>query len=673
MYTQCPECLTAFRVTAALLQQASGRVRCGGCGHAFSAVEQLSEEPPPVDEPAPDSGGEEPDELLDTFTDLSAFDDIRLEDTGVEWRVVDEEEDGDDAAPDRPPDRDAAAGARWYIMETEGTPPAAAEDALPEVHDEVPPAERPPAEGDEGVILVEESGIREPEPPATRQAELRYDDNTPLPEEFDEPAAPPAEPEAPRRRATDHLEPRSPELDERQSDLELGGPEDWRELLDEFGRDVEPDVTARDQQPAGGRAGAAEAAADVPADIDTQFELQAIEMGIDVTGSRATLAEDATRHGLDEAHSRETIQLELAADTDVPADRIDFDPGATAAPGMDFELCADGEARPDFDPGHPGSLEEVDFGLADGFDAADDDEREQRGREEALEAELRAAFSPEEETPTDPAVPIQTEEEMTINMQIDQDLMRLAAEDGFSSTLTGERRKPDDLLVETIIMEGDFVRSALDKELDTVVEAVGGADDDPRLLLDAYIKSNDQPVRGGRRRTDPPSHAVIAGVVVLGVLLLAQVVHAYRESLATYGVFDHTVGSLYRLLGEPLVPRWDVRGWRFEATSGSTDAADEVLTIRSRISNRSGGALPYPLLHVALTDRFEEVIGSRVLEPADYLPAGEPNEGPVAAGEEFSAVITVESVSAQATGFKLNVCYREDAARLRCATEDFRN
>ena len=50
MYTQCPECLTAFRVTPALLQQASGRVRCGGCSHAFNALEHLSEEPPLHDE-----------------------------------------------------------------------------------------------------------------------------------------------------------------------------------------------------------------------------------------------------------------------------------------------------------------------------------------------------------------------------------------------------------------------------------------------------------------------------------------------------------------------------------------------------------------------------------------------------------------------------------------------
>ena len=46
MYTQCPDCHTAFRVTADALRQAAGEVRCGGCGNAFNALEFLSESMP---------------------------------------------------------------------------------------------------------------------------------------------------------------------------------------------------------------------------------------------------------------------------------------------------------------------------------------------------------------------------------------------------------------------------------------------------------------------------------------------------------------------------------------------------------------------------------------------------------------------------------------------------
>ena len=46
MYTQCPDCGTSFRVTAVVLKQAAGKVRCGGCGNAFNALAHLSEDKP---------------------------------------------------------------------------------------------------------------------------------------------------------------------------------------------------------------------------------------------------------------------------------------------------------------------------------------------------------------------------------------------------------------------------------------------------------------------------------------------------------------------------------------------------------------------------------------------------------------------------------------------------
>jgi predicted Zn finger-like uncharacterized protein len=43
MYSQCPECLTRFRVTAAALRAARGTVRCGRCGIAFDALPRLTD------------------------------------------------------------------------------------------------------------------------------------------------------------------------------------------------------------------------------------------------------------------------------------------------------------------------------------------------------------------------------------------------------------------------------------------------------------------------------------------------------------------------------------------------------------------------------------------------------------------------------------------------------
>jgi hypothetical protein len=166
---------------------------------------------------------------------------------------------------------------------------------------------------------------------------------------------------------------------------------------------------------------------------------------------------------------------------------------------------------------------------------------------------------------------------------------------------------------------------------------------------------------------------MIAGSTLLVLLLFVQVVHAYREDLSTYDLFNQTLGPIYRMLGNPVTPEWDIKGWQFEATNGSVAEGEDVLTIFSRIGNRSEQPLPYPLVHVSLTDRWEEIIGSRVLEPNEYLAGDLDPSKPVVPGDNFTAVITVEEPSVDATGFKVNVCYRVSPGRVRCATEDFKN
>jgi predicted Zn finger-like uncharacterized protein len=58
MYSQCPECLTRFRVMAAALRSAHGTVRCGRCGSAFDALLRLTDTLP--DEPGVSSSVEMP-------------------------------------------------------------------------------------------------------------------------------------------------------------------------------------------------------------------------------------------------------------------------------------------------------------------------------------------------------------------------------------------------------------------------------------------------------------------------------------------------------------------------------------------------------------------------------------------------------------------------------------
>ena len=66
-------------------------------------------------------------------------------------------------------------------------------------------------------------------------------------------------------------------------------------------------------------------------------------------------------------------------------------------------------------------------------------------------------------------------------------------------------------------------------------------------------------------------------------------------------------------------------------------------------------------------------MGSRVLEPAEYLPDQLDPSRPVQPGDNFTAVIAIQDPSVEATGFKLNVCYRVTPGTVRCAIEDFKD
>ena len=182
MYTQCPDCEVTFKVTAEVLQQARGRVRCGNCGEAFNALDHLSESPPLPQASTPQDPEDErkSQELLNTLNQLAGPEEVRIEDTGIEWRVMEE-----DAADGNGP----------------AEPTAAPDEAAVE----------PPAENEE--------------------EELRYDDNTPLPDDFaDEPAD---DGHLVYAEAPESFEFTEPAETDSANELDLSEPDEWTDLLEE--------------------------------------------------------------------------------------------------------------------------------------------------------------------------------------------------------------------------------------------------------------------------------------------------------------------------------------------------------------------------------------------------------------------------------------------------------
>ena len=674
MYTQCPECGTAFRVTAEVLKKAAGKVRCGGCGSAFNALDFLSEQKPvapvppaPADDPAPSApepprleaedptpsiSAERSAALLKTLDELAGSD-IRIEDTGVEWRVL-----GPDAEEEEAADPDDSGSMHWFI------------DESPTPVDEQLSAE--PGEIDAPEIFAPESA-------AGATSEMRFDDDTPLPDDFDfygEAAETGAGIEI-----EVHEEPA--EFDGVQADLELGEPEDWEDLLGEVAEAVEQPGTI-------GPHAASEPGDEEPLpDVDTQFATQAEAMGIDISGVHARAEQPEDDDGDESTIGGEVLTAAVEAEAEAREDARDNEETDAQDDDIDFDDI-DLEIEETDDLLEPRDRELVARSDEDATLAAElglDDDRD--GDEAGVCSKSKADDRPEQ------VIRPLTEEEQTINMMINQDLLAIAVEDeeGFASTIIQKQRSEsveppeepreeeaaaeadeedperDSPLVETIIMEGEFVRDAFEEERLEAERRKSAEADAGKAEVAGGSESETEQKPVAKR---PANFRMAAGAVLLALLLGVQYLHQSRESLAVYAAFSGSVGSIYRMIGKPVTPAWDITGWRFEATKGSTDEDDAVLTIYSRIGNNSGEALPYPLINVSLTDRFEDIIGSKVLEPGEYLAESLDTRKPVPPGETFSAVISIDAPDADATGFKLNVCYRQPGGRLRCAIDDFR-
>jgi predicted Zn finger-like uncharacterized protein len=219
MYTQCPECKLTFRVSADVLRKAAGKVRCGGCGATFNALLYLSEnrpdeQPAPVPPTAPPELEAEPMADPDALPPPTAVSpeqsqrlreslnqidesDVRIEDTGIEWRILSEDRDGD--------------------------------------IDELLDADETPIDEDLSADSAD-TRIDASEVFAGATHEMRFDDNTGLPDDFDYDT--PARSPAPKPEPEPEPEPIKSHSD-KHVDIAFGDAEEWGELLDELAGELE--------------------------------------------------------------------------------------------------------------------------------------------------------------------------------------------------------------------------------------------------------------------------------------------------------------------------------------------------------------------------------------------------------------------------------------------------
>jgi hypothetical protein len=160
----------------------------------------------------------------------------------------------------------------------------------------------------------------------------------------------------------------------------------------------------------------------------------------------------------------------------------------------------------------------------------------------------------------------------------------------------------------------------------------------------------------------------LAGVGAMLLLFVVQVVHSQREQLVQKPGVGSMLAEAYALFGLPLTVPTDLAAYELRQWGAANDPneADRLL-LRASIINRASHAQPFPLLRLALQDRFGATLGIRDIEPKDYLP-GADAPGLLQAGERADALIRIVDPGKEAVGFEMDVCIPVGGG-VRCANQ----
>jgi predicted Zn finger-like uncharacterized protein len=614
LLTRCPSCTTTFRITVALLRQASGQVRCGRCNHVFPAVAHLEEVPNEPDAHAIGSYSpradefsepvaEPPESFADDLDETTEHEILTFHAAGTEPRSPGEQAN-EEVAPvtadelvhmfDSDPSGSWPSGSETRTTENRAL-------AAPINPDESPDFELPP---DIWHAVVESEGL-------TDAADDRPQAKALVPEEETDTG------EAP-------------------------WPAEGHESADAT-REQQPPAEWLDAQPAA--------------------EADALEDNLAETGSYHALASD------DEA---------TAADAEKPAPLEAAAPGASETePDPAAAIAADRVTETDEDwlkkPAEPARAETEE----DSAETSKEDWAEETGDDWAAAMAADLVTETDEDWLKKPAEPAgaETEEDSAEASKEDwaeetgDDWAAAMAEDRVSETDEDWLEKPvepsgtetaedfpgeieSDESAET---DGDLIglQQTRTEAAATAVQPWAGAAGDAGSPIDQ------------RRRW----RIAAAG---LATLLMLQLAHHYRNSLASQALLGPVVQAVYATLGVGLAPNWDVAQYQINdwvAAAGPDQNGQNRLTITATLLNRGPRKQPHPYIRLELTDRWDESVGSRVFKPGEYLPRL-PDPGELmAAGARVPAQLAVVDPGDDAYGFELDVCLPSGAKQLRCAND----
>jgi hypothetical protein len=163
---------------------------------------------------------------------------------------------------------------------------------------------------------------------------------------------------------------------------------------------------------------------------------------------------------------------------------------------------------------------------------------------------------------------------------------------------------------------------------------------------------------------------MLNGVAALALVLLLQILHHNRQSLALNTTFGPAAAKVYGWFGATLTPRWDLTAYSVKQLGAEAEGSEGTrLRVRLSVQNESSRVQPLPLLRLTLQDRFGNAVATRDLEPADYLPKRVAGQRLLEPDQRIDAELHVIDPGKAAIGFEIDACLRGEGGSIGCAND----
>jgi hypothetical protein len=162
----------------------------------------------------------------------------------------------------------------------------------------------------------------------------------------------------------------------------------------------------------------------------------------------------------------------------------------------------------------------------------------------------------------------------------------------------------------------------------------------------------------------------ITGAVALALVLVLQILHHNRQSLALNPTFGPAASKVYGWFGAVLIPRWDLMAYSVKQLGAEAEGSEGTqLRVRLSVQNDSARVQPLPLLRLTLQDRYGNPVATRDLEPADYLPKRVAGQRLLEPDQRIDAELHVIDPGKAAIGFEIDACLRAESGTIGCAND----